>query len=1015
MMPSRQLTFPRQQTDMSGVVLVVGSGGREHALTLALASCPAVTSVLVTPGNAGTLAAPKASHITLPLKDHQAVAAACVEHGVSLVVVGPEDPLAQGLANSLTAAGIKVFGPTKEAARIEADKSWAKSFMNRHSIPTAAHQTFITTQEAKTFINKQQWAGFAVKASGLSAGKGVIVADTAADACQAVDTISSSFGEAGQTIVVEEKLVGEEISVLCFTDGVDAAVMPPAQDHKRLGDGDQGPNTGGMGAYCPCPLASQQDLDIIKKDVLQKAVDGLRKEGTPFVGVLYAGLMLTVDGPKVLEFNCRFGDPETQVLLPLLEGDLYDIMMACVEGRLGKVAVPFSQDKSCVGVCVVSGGYPGSYPKGKTITGVDEVSGEAGVQVIHAGTKREGSSLVTSGGRVLAVVVTGAALRDTADRATQLAGRITFEGATFRRDIAARATKVTSRFGGGGVTYKDSGVDINAGNEFVAAIKEAAGATACPGVMGSLGSFGGLFDLRQTGFRDPILVSGTDGVGTKLKVAQAAGMHDTVGQDLVAMCVNDVLVHGARPLFFLDYYSTGRLEGQVAASVVKGVARACSLAGCALIGGETAEMPGMYAGGEYDLAGFTVGAVERGNMLPRTEEVAEGDVLVGLPSSGLHSNGFSLVRRIIEAQDLQYSDPAPFNPDNTLGAELLTPTRIYCRSLAKVLEDGLVKAAAHITGGGLLENLPRVLPSQLSAHLQASQWPLHPVFGWLAAHGVCSEEMARTFNCGLGMVLVVAADKVMEVISLIPGGEARQVGQLVPRKEGMPQVVVEELEQILSAAAAPLLIQCPSLTTPRRRVAVLISGTGTNLQALLDHTKGGLSGAEVVVVVSNVAGVKGLQRAQEAGVTTKVVPHKNYKSREEFEAAVNAELQAARAELICLAGFMRILTGSFVRAWRGRLLNIHPSLLPAFKGMHAQRQALQAGVTLTGCTVHFVSEEVDCGAIVTQEAVPVLPGDTEEALVERIKTAEHRAYPRAMELVARGKVVLREDGTCIRS
>ncbi|MPC35524.1 Trifunctional purine biosynthetic protein adenosine-3 [Portunus trituberculatus] len=573
-------------TDMSGVVLVVGSGGREHALTLALASCPAVTSVLVTPGNAGTLAAPKTSHITLPLKDHQAVAAVCVERGVSLVVVGPEDPLAQGLANSLTAAGIKVFGPTKEAARIEADKSWAKSFMNRHGIPTAAHQTFTNTQDAKTFINKQQWAGFAVKASGLSAGKGVIVADTAADACQAVDTIISSFGEAGQTIVVEEKLVGEEISVLCFTDGTDAAVMPPAQDHKRLGEGDLGPNTGGMGAYCPCPLASQQDLDTIKKDVLQKA--------------------------------------------------------ACVEGRLGETSVPFSQDKSCVGVCVVSGGYPGSYPKGKTITGVEEVSGEAGVQVIHAGTKREGDTLVTSGGRVLAVVVTGTVLKDTAARATQLARRITFEGATFRRDIAARATKVTSRFGGAGVTYKDSGVDINAGNEFVAAIKEAAAATACPGVMAGLGSFGGLFDLRQTGFKDPILVSGTDGVGTKLKVAQAAGMHDTVGQDLVAMCVNDVLVHGAQPLFFLDYYSTGRLEGKVAASVVKGVARACSVAGCALIGGETAEMPGMYAGGEYDLAGFTVGAVERGNMLPRTEEVAEGDVLVGLPSSGLHSNGFSL-------------------------------------------------------------------------------------------------------------------------------------------------------------------------------------------------------------------------------------------------------------------------------------------------------------------------------------------------------------------------------------
>ncbi|KAG0722775.1 Trifunctional purine biosynthetic protein adenosine-3 [Chionoecetes opilio] len=435
-------------------------------------------------------------------------------------------------------------------------------------------------------------------------------------------------------------------------------------------------------------------------------------------------------------------------------------------------------------------------------------------------------------------------------------------------------------------------------------------------------------------------------------------------------------------------------------------------------------MPGMYAKGEYDLAGFVVGAVERENLLPRTQDLVAGDVLVGLPSSGLHSNGYSLVRKIIEASKLEYSDHCPWNKKCTLGDELLLPTHIYSKCLAKVLAGGLLKAAAHITGGGLLENLPRVVPGHLTAHLDANLWHVHPVFGWLASHGVSDEEISRTYNCGLGMVLVVAADRVAEVMGLIEldGCVGRLVvGRLVTRGEGMDRVVVEGLADKLWEMSCPSVVQCAIREFPKKNVAVLISGTGTNLQALLDHTKEGLSGAEVVLVISNVAGVRGLQRAQEAGVATKVIPHKNYKTREEFEMALEVELAAVGVDLICLAGFMRILTPSFVQRWSGRLLNVHPSLLPAFKGMHGARQALEAGVTVTGCTVHFVAEEVDCGAIVTQEAVCVLPGDSEATLVERIKEAEHVAYPRqdwggrrgAMEMVAIGAVSLGEDGKIV--
>ncbi|KAG0715113.1 Trifunctional purine biosynthetic protein adenosine-3 [Chionoecetes opilio] len=368
----------------------------------------------------------------------QAVVEACREQGVDLVVVGPGDPLAAGLANALKAADIKVFGPSKEAARIESDKAWAKTFMDKYDISTAVHQTFTSPGEAKAFIKKSDWCGFAVKASGLTAGKGVVVADTVISACAAVDTISDTFGAAAQTLVVEEKMHGEEISVLCFTDGTVVSVMPPAQDHQRLGDGDRGPNTGGMGAYCPYHLPSPALLETIKTDILEKAVCGLSTEGSPFVGVLYAGIMLTPAGPKVLEFNCRFGDPEAQVILPLLHADLFEVMMACVEGRLGEASVAFKDDLSCVAVCVVSRGYPGSYPKGKAITGIDEVTKEKAAQVIHAGTKMAGDTLLTSGGQVLAVMVTDKALGQAAAMATQLAGRIAFEGATFRKDIASR-------------------------------------------------------------------------------------------------------------------------------------------------------------------------------------------------------------------------------------------------------------------------------------------------------------------------------------------------------------------------------------------------------------------------------------------------------------------------------------------------------------------------------------------------------------------------------------------------
>ncbi|MGI8705589.1 MAG: phosphoribosylformylglycinamidine cyclo-ligase [Sphingomicrobium sp.] len=336
------------------------------------------------------------------------------------------------------------------------------------------------------------------------------------------------------------------------------------------------------------------------------------------------------------------------------------------------------------------------------------------------------------------------------------------------------------------LTYADAGVSIDAGNALVKAIAPLARSTARPGADAELGGFGGLFDLKAAGYRDPLLVAANDGVGTKLKLAIDLGRHQGVGIDLVAMCANDLIVQGAEPLFFLDYFATGKLEPSVAEAVVGSIAEGCRKAGCALVGGETAEMPGMYAEGDYDLAGFCVGAVERGELLDGSR-VAPGDVIVGIASSGVHSNGFSLVRRIIAEGQWDLAAEAPFVPGISLGEALLEPTRIYVKPLLPLVRDGFVHALAHITGGGLLENIPRVLPPGLRAEVDASSWEFPPLFSLLQKGGaITGEEMARTFNCGIGMVAIVASPDAAALISRLEdsGEKARVVGSIVTGTPG---------------------------------------------------------------------------------------------------------------------------------------------------------------------------------------------------------------------------------------
>ncbi|KAI5295783.1 hypothetical protein KEM52_000260 [Ascosphaera acerosa] len=791
-------------------VLIVGAGGREHAYAWKLAESPLVDAVFVAPGNGGTEASVAANakirNVQIKGNDYPKLVEFARENGVGLVVPGPEAPLVDGIQGYFAAA----------TARMEGSKAFSKDFMKRHNIPTAAYENFNDYAAAAAYVDSVDHP-IVIKADGLAGGKGVIIPQSKDEAHAALKEImcDHTFGHAGDKVVIEEFLVGDELSVLSFSDGYTVRSLPPAQDHKRVFDGDEGPNTGGMGCYAPTMIAPAHVREEIDRLIVQPSIDGMRREGFPFVGILFTGLMMTASGPKVLEYNVRGGDPETQTLLPLLSPttDLAQIMLACVGHYLDGVELGVT-DAFAATVIAVAGGYPGSYGKGAEIN-IDAslagcMSGET--KVFHAGTAMAADGkIVTAGGRVIAVTSTAATLEGAVKQAYEGIKGVRFEGMHYRKDIAHRAFRDSAQKAAAKtsasadaaadtdhLTYASAGVSIDAGNSLVQRIKACVAATKRPGTDAVIGGFGGAFSLAASGSGfdadSPTLIGAIDGVGTKLLVAHALGKHDTVGIDLVAMNVNDLVVQGAEPLFFLDCFSCSRLDVGVAADFVRGVADGCVQAGCALIGGETAEMPGLMAGTHYDAVGAAIGAIDTRAraLLPRTDEMRAGDVLVGLASAGVHSNGFSLVRKIVEKSGLAYAAPCPFDDaaaaGASLGEALLTPTRIYVKPLLQLLAQlpGAVRGLAHITGGGLVENVPRMLPAHLSASIDAAAWRVPPVFRWLKRVGnVAAAEMARAFNNGIGMVAVVRredVDRVREVLAQA-GETVYVVGELVERGE----------------------------------------------------------------------------------------------------------------------------------------------------------------------------------------------------------------------------------------
>ena len=723
-------------------ILVVGSGAREHALATKISESPRCANLHVTPGNAGT---PGTRH-NVVATDINGIIALCNTNRVSLVVIGPEAPLAAGLVDALHAAGIAAFGPTQALARLESDKSYAREVAQLLNLPGPHCATFKQGDETSALAWYTQFgADIVVKQSGLAGGKGVVVPNSANETTTAIRE-AIALGD----VVLEERLFGTECSLIALSDGSTSVAFPLAQDHKRIGEGDTGLNTGGMGAYAPAPVAFS--ADELHAMFITPVINHFSSAGTPFIGALFAGIMLTKDGPRLLEYNCRFGDPEAQVLLSLLDSDIVELLLACTNGSLTSNHLVI-RDGSALAVVLAAHNYPHPPRTGDIITNLPTTNPMS--SVFHGGTEVVNGQLVTAGGRVLTCVGVGQTLDEARTHAYATASRISFDGVQLRRDIAWRAPGATI------TSYASTGVNIDEGTRAVDLIKASVAKTATSHVLRGVGAFGGALDVSfLKEFDHPVLVGSTDGVGTKVELAARTGRIRGTGHDIVNHCVNDVLVQRAYPLFFLDYLASSHLNADNVAEVVGGMADACAAAGCVLLGGETAEMPGVYVDGAFDIAGTLVGVAEREQLLP-LPTIAAGDVLIGVASNGPHTNGYSYLRKLFAWIPME-SQPVPL--DRPLVEALLEPHRNYLPVLKDALNTEHVKALVHITGGGLPENMPRVLPEGIGAIINLGSWPMPPLFQLVSELSTLdTDELYRTLNMGVGMVVIVAPEHVTAV------------------------------------------------------------------------------------------------------------------------------------------------------------------------------------------------------------------------------------------------------------
>uniref|UniRef100_A0A8C6X668 phosphoribosylformylglycinamidine cyclo-ligase n=1 Tax=Naja naja TaxID=35670 RepID=A0A8C6X668_NAJNA len=787
---------------MADRVLVIGRGGREHALAWKLAQSPHLKQILIAPGNAGTADDGKMSNSGVLISNHTILSQFCKDHNIGCVIAGPETLLAAGIVDDLVAAGIPCFGPTAKAAQLGTNRYFTNIFLDQHGIPTA------------------RWKAFS--------------------------------------------------------------------------------------------------------------------------------------NPK-----------EACIILQLLKSDLYEVIQAAIGGQLCSSILAWSDDCTAVSVSMENGSYLQGHKKSMEITGLLQAN-ELGLEIFHGATIIKEGKVLSNGNRILTATAVKQDIMSALEDIYKGLAVVSIQGATYGKETTAAVLATSCFF---------LGENIQAGTMMQL------DHTGCPGHDGFISAF---FDLKASGYRDPILVSHAKGIGTKLKVAQLCNKHDMIGQDLVAICVNDLLVQGAEPLFFHGHFAFGKLDvgvAQLTQAVSDGIVEACKLAGCTFLGRETNEMPATCAAGEYNLVGFAVGAVERSMKFPQ-----QGNIVI----PGGYGN-------------------------HTLGEQLLTPTKIYSRALLPVARSGNVKAFIHI--GWRIPTHHLYFLKKLISHTH--KWKIPSVFSWLQEEGNLSEEeMGQIFNCGIGAVLIVQREAARKVLKDVQKHEdAWMIGKVVHRTAGYPQVEIKNLSEVLLQNKWPFLKDVSNADNPphtihrkhKVKVAVLISGTGTSLSALLAYAKEPASCSEVVLVIANRSGVEELRNATLAGIPTRVIDHKLYGSRSEYEGTIDSVLEEFSIELICLSGFIRILSSNFLRKWYGKMLGTYPSVSPLSKRRNIYNQAHPSTDKIVGCTVHFVLE-TSPEAIIVQEPVCVKAEDTQETLYAKIKEAENHVFPMALQLVASGMVQLRGDG-----
>jgi len=1059
-------------------VLVLGNGaGSEHVLAWKLSQSHEVGCVYMAPGNMGASGHSTHGHrcgddeddgaaarqhtapvvpVDLPLNgpDFKEVIAFCKERNIVMAVVASEPLLQQGLSDAVRNASVPAFAPSMAAAELDSSNPFSRNLMKKLEVP------FVEASKAE--------------------GTGY-----------------------------------PEVSVLAFSDGQNVSVLPAAsRDQKHANDDDRGPVTEGMGSFAPCPLADEVVMQTIQENVCKPIFEGMKKDGRAFTGCLQIELMLLPAGPSVIRFRACINNPVAETLLPLLEGDLFEIMQACTDGRLSPEMLKLRRDRCTVSVVMTSTEQQPQQTDAHAISGLDRAICVPGAHVFHTGTKVEipkassgklpqqqrssphlqprkysmgnmpslvlSQKLMTSGSRILTVAATGRSIMEARERAYVAVRAISFEHASYRHDIAAtihspatNGRPLNSKSDDSEFTYRAAGVDHAAAKAALASFEPFMRRTGEKKNGSSPAETQQQDVIKGSVFKAPngggTFVSSVNNLGTKLKIAARIGSTDGLGIDLVALCVNEIAARGAEPLFFQDHFSTEKLDAHQAMQLVKGVSDGCVEAGCRFLSAGVSELPGVFSQGGFDFVGFAVGMAEENRLLPQRDLMQKGDIIIGLPSSGLHCNGFSLVRAVIRASGLDYSQAAPFDPTRSLGEALMPPSRIYARSVLALARAGLLRGATQPTDGGLEMALGRLLPKHLAAQLKAESWELPAVLRWLAAVGkVPFRELVETFNCGLGMVLIVPPEHQEKAIAMLTEmhEEPVIVGKLSASSENSHRVDIEgaqgawlmlpELGVSLPFPEVLSSLQDP-WTGSRLRVMVLAgSESVTPMQALIKAIKVPASAASLVGVASIDVNSKALAHARAAGIRDFVLSRSSRKNSAEFslpenghEAVGPAEegagglagmaadgresskslsvetssqlelmMQEVQAEMLVVLDDVdpAILTRAFIQHHAGKVLICHAALLPAFPGRCPLEAAMRAGVCVTGFTICFavpptIGARGGCyGPPILQEPVRVDAADTVMTLRSRVVAeCEVLALPKAVQLVASGSVALRAD------